>query len=239
MRLLLAGTLATLTAAGLAAIPTRVLTDEDLSAARAIRENRLRADARFLATRDDRVAREYVAARFEAIGLEPGAPGGSWEQPPEVPHRMSAHVIGRLPGRDPEVAGEAVVFNSALGNASGLASMLAIAEAFAALPARPRRSILFAAVADEDQGGRTPGIRVIGLDPSTLDDWLRAVAQTRGRAVVPEASTSEGDFAGAVENARLLFHVGARVADAPGTPEGRPGDELAATRKTALVDLGR
>jgi hypothetical protein len=82
MRLLLAGTLATLTAAGLAAIPTRVLTDEDLSASRAIRESRLRADVRFLATRDDRVAREYVAARFEAIGLEPGAPGGSWEQPP-------------------------------------------------------------------------------------------------------------------------------------------------------------
>ena len=239
MRLLLAGTLATLTAAGLAAIPTRVLTDEGLSAARAIRENRLRADVRFLATREDRVAREYLAARFEAIGLEPGAPGGSWEQPLEASHRVSADVIGRLPGRDTEVAGEAVVFTGALGNASGLASMLAIAEAFAALPARPRRSILFAAVAAGEQGGRTPGIHVIGLDPSTLDDWLRAVAQTRDRAVVPEASMPEGDFAGAVENARLLFHVGARVADAPGAPEGRPGDELAAARKTALVDLGR
>jgi hypothetical protein len=152
---------------------------------------------------------------------------------------MSAHVIGRLPGRDPEVAGEAVVFNGALGNASGLASVLAIAEAFAALPARPRRSILFAAVAAEEQGERTPGIRVIGLGQSTLDDWLRAVAETRGRAVVPEASTPEGDFAGAVENTRLLFHVGARVADAPGTPELRPGDDRAAARKAVFVDLGR
>jgi hypothetical protein len=239
MRLLLAGTLATLTAAGLAAIPTRVLTDEDLSAARAIRENRLRADVRFLATREDRVVREYVAARFEAIGLEPGAPGGSWEQPLEVSHRMSANVIGRLPGRDPEVAGEAVVYDGALGNASGLASMLAIAEAFAARPVRPRRSILFAAVATGEQGGRAPGIRVIGLGRSTLDDWIRAVAQTQGRAVVTEAPTAEWDLAGAVEDARLLFHVGARVADAPQAPEWRPGDELAAARKTALAELGR
>jgi hypothetical protein len=51
----------------------------------------VRADIRFLssdllegrgpATRGERLAREYLASRFEAIGLEPGAPGGSWEQP--------------------------------------------------------------------------------------------------------------------------------------------------------------
>ena len=32
------------------------------------------------ATRGDALARAYVAARFEAIGLEPGAPGGAFEQ---------------------------------------------------------------------------------------------------------------------------------------------------------------
>jgi len=51
----------------------------------------MRADIRFLssdllegrgpATRGDRLARAYLASRFEAIGLEPGAPGGAWEQP--------------------------------------------------------------------------------------------------------------------------------------------------------------
>ena len=54
----------------------------------------MRADIRFLAsdllegrgpaTRGDRLAREYIASRFEAIGLEPGAPGGAWEQPVEI-----------------------------------------------------------------------------------------------------------------------------------------------------------
>ena len=91
MRLLLAGALATMTAAGLATIRPALLTDEERAAAATIRENRMRADVRFLssdllegrgpATRGDRLAREYVASRFEAIGLEPGAPGGAWEQP--------------------------------------------------------------------------------------------------------------------------------------------------------------
>jgi hypothetical protein len=72
MRLLLAGALATLTAAGLAAIRPALLTDEERAAASTIRENRMRADVRFLssdmlegrgpATRGDRLAREYLAS---------------------------------------------------------------------------------------------------------------------------------------------------------------------------------
>ena len=87
MRFLAASALAVLTAAGLAAIRPAVLTQEEREAARAIRENRMRADIRFLssdllegrgpATRGDRLARAYVASRFEAIGLEPVAPGSS------------------------------------------------------------------------------------------------------------------------------------------------------------------
>ena len=90
MRLLLAGALATITAAGLAAIRPALLTDEERAAAYTIRDTRMRADVRFLssdllegrgpATRGDRLARAYLATRFEAIGLEPGAPGGAWEQ---------------------------------------------------------------------------------------------------------------------------------------------------------------
>ena len=50
MRLLLAGTLATLTAAGLAAIRPALLTDEERATASTIRENRMRADVRFLSS---------------------------------------------------------------------------------------------------------------------------------------------------------------------------------------------
>jgi hypothetical protein len=162
----------------------------------------------------------------------------------EVARRATANVIGLLRGRDPELAreavvytahhdhygskpgpsGEAVVYNGALDNASGVAALLAIAEAFAALPERPRRSILFAAVAAEEQGllgstylarhppvpagrlaaninldgmniwGRTRDVPVVGLGKSSLDDWIRALAEAQGRVVVPEAFPEKGAF---------------------------------------------
>jgi Zn-dependent M28 family amino/carboxypeptidase len=162
----------------------------------------------------------------------------------EIARRASANVIGLLRGRDPELAreavvytahhdhygskpgpsGEAIVYNGALDNASGVAALLAIAEAFAALPERPRRSILFAAVAAEEQGllgstylvrhppvpasrlaaninldgmniwGRTRDVPVVGLGKSSLDDWIRALAEAQGRTVVPEAFPEKGAF---------------------------------------------
>jgi Zn-dependent M28 family amino/carboxypeptidase len=556
MRFLVAGTLATVTAAGLAAIRLPILTEEEKAAAREIREERMRADIRFLssellegrgpATRGDALARAYVASRFEALGLEPGAPGESWEQPVdlvgvtascppvlrvvrgearedlrlledyvaysgvpasearlqdaeivfvgygvvapefrwddykgadlrgrvllflnnepesdpslfagerrlyygrwdykhemaakmgaagaillhteasagygwkvvpaswtgeqlslpagpgeptlpvkawvteeagqriarlagrdldalraaaetrafhpvplgvrmsltlknEVRRRSTANVIALLRGRDADLAREAVlytahhdhygvkpgpagepeVYNGALDNASGVAALLGIAEAFVALPERPRRSILFAAVAAEEHGllgsdhlakhppvpagrlaanlnmdgmniwGRTRDVPVIGLGKSSLDDWIRAIAEAQGRVVVEEAFpdkgayyrsdhlsfarvgvpaacvdagtevlgkppgwgrarqraweeahyhqptddlTAEWDLAGAAEDARLLFHVGAKVADSPLAPAWRPGDEFEAARRKALAELGR
>ena len=93
MRLALAATLATVTATSLAVIRPALLTDEEQLAAETIRERRLRADTRFLSsdllegrgpgTRGDRLAREYVAARFEALGLVPGI-GSAWEQEVEL-----------------------------------------------------------------------------------------------------------------------------------------------------------
>ena len=44
------------------------------------------------------------------------------------------------------------IYNGAVDNASGTAGLLTIAKAFSALPVKPRRSILFAAVAAEEQG---------------------------------------------------------------------------------------
>jgi Zn-dependent M28 family amino/carboxypeptidase len=554
MRLLLAGTVATFTAVGLAAIKPAVITTDEKRAADTIREHRIRADVRFLssdllegrapATRGDALAREYVASRFEAIGLEPAGAGSSWYQPVEmvgvtascprelrvtggngnetlqvgkdyiafsgvqarearisdaeivfvgygivapehrwddykgadlrgklllfmnndpesdpalfegrrrlyygrwdykfaraaelgaagaiiihtdhsagykwqvvqsswtgeqlslpaaheptlqvkawlteeasrritrlggrdldalrasaesrdfrpvplgvrlslllqnsVSRRTSANVIGRLPGRDATLGkeavlytahhdhlgvrkgatGEPVVYNGALDDAAGVAAMLAIAEAFTALPERPRRSILFASVTAEEQGllgsetlarnppvapgllaanvnldganiwGRTRDVAVIGLGKSSLDDWIRVIAGAQDRVVVPESFpdrgsyyrsdhfsfarigvpaayidvgtdvrgrpsgwgrarqeawegahyhqptddlTSDWDLSGAIEDAQLLFLLGAKVADAPLSPSWRPGDEFEAARKKALAAIG-
>jgi hypothetical protein len=91
---MLAGTLATLTAASLAIIRPALLTEDERAVTQSMRESRWRADVRFLSsdllegrapgTRGDELARGYVAARFEAIGLAPGAQGGAWEQPVEL-----------------------------------------------------------------------------------------------------------------------------------------------------------
>lgn len=84
----------------------------------------------------------------------------------------TANVLAWLPGRDPELADQAVIYtahhdhlgrgnadadgddiyNGARDNASGSAMILAIAKAYKALPEAPRRSILFAFVGAEEQG---------------------------------------------------------------------------------------
>jgi Zn-dependent M28 family amino/carboxypeptidase len=83
----------------------------------------------------------------------------------------SANVLGLLPGSDPKLKDEVVIFtahhdhlgvgapdkdgdaiyNGALDNASGVGALLAIARAAAAGPA-PKRSLLFMTVAAEEQG---------------------------------------------------------------------------------------
>lgn len=84
----------------------------------------------------------------------------------------SSNVIAILPGSDPALAGEYVllmahldhngvresakgpdkIYNGAMDNASGTATMLAVAKAFADSGTRPKRSILFAAVTAEEDG---------------------------------------------------------------------------------------
>jgi len=263
----------------------------------------------------------------------------------EVQKKQTANVIARLPGSDPVLAGEAVlytahhdhlgtrpgaqpgqdaIYNGALDNASGVAALLAIAEAMKALPERPRRSILFAAVAAEEQGllgsrylarnppvaagrlaadinidgvniwGPSQDVTVVGLGKSSLDDWIRALAAAQGREVVGDQFPDRGSFyrsdqislarigvpsaylkagirtigrppawgreqqeayeakdyhqpsdelrsdwnlEGAVEDARLLFYLGVKVANTTPLPAWRPGDEFEAARKKALAQL--
>ncbi|MBB4838332.1 Zn-dependent M28 family amino/carboxypeptidase [Sphingomonas kyeonggiensis] len=86
--------------------------------------------------------------------------------------KKSNNVIGILPGSDPKLANEYVVlsahldhegtqldvegedkiFNGAMDNAAGVASMLEAARAFTQSGKRPRRSILFVALTAEEDG---------------------------------------------------------------------------------------
>jgi Zn-dependent M28 family amino/carboxypeptidase len=162
----------------------------------------------------------------------------------QVSRKQTANVLGRLPGSDPVLSKEAVIYtahhdhlgiregtkpgedaiyNGAKDNASGVAAMLAIAEAMKALP-RPKRSVVFAAVAAEEQGllgaqyfaahptippgrlaaninidginifGRTKDITMIGLGKSSLDGWVTGLAAAQGRTVKADQFPDRGFF---------------------------------------------
>jgi len=115
-------------------------------------------------------------------------------RPVPLPLRLKAHLVSRvrrarsdnvlaiLPGSDPRLNDQAVVYtahydhlgiqpgrpgdniyNGAADNATGCGILLELARAFAQSPARPRRSILFAAVTAEEQGLR--GSEYLGKHP--------------------------------------------------------------------------
>jgi Zn-dependent M28 family amino/carboxypeptidase len=155
----------------------------------------------------------------------------------------SQNVIGRLEGRDPLLKNEHVmysahwdgfgrnpaltgdqIFNGALDNASGMATMLAMAEAFTRLPGGTKRSMLFLAPTAEESTmlgaryyathplwplertladinmdimnfwGRTKAIVSIGYGMTTLDDLLTAEAASQGRIVLPDPEAEKGYF---------------------------------------------
>jgi len=156
----------------------------------------------------------------------------------------TGNVLGLLRGSDPKLADQVVVFtahhdhfgigkpdatgdtiyNGAIDNASGCGALVALARAFAALPERPRRSILFAFVAAEERGllgsqylaahppfppgriaadinldagnvfGRTRDITYIGYGKSSLDAVVDAVAAQQGRVVQGDQYPDRGSF---------------------------------------------
>jgi hypothetical protein len=161
--------------------------------------------------------------------------------------RISGNVLGLLKGSDPELSKQWIVFtahhdhigktevrdpradniyNGAVDNASGVGSMLAIARAMASLPEsqRPKRSILFAAVAAEEQGllgseflarnppipagqlaavinidginilGPTEDIAVIGRGKSDMDKIVERLARWQNRVVVGDQFPDRGYY---------------------------------------------
>ena len=163
----------------------------------------------------------------------------------DVTRKKTANVIGRLPGSDPKLSPEAVIYtahhdhlgikadakpgedaiyNGAFDNATGVAALLALGDAMAALQPRPKRSVLFAAVAAEEQGllgsqfmarnlplpagriaaninmdginifGRTKDIEMIGLGKSSLDDVVKELVTRQGRELLPDQMPDRGFF---------------------------------------------
>jgi Zn-dependent M28 family amino/carboxypeptidase len=156
----------------------------------------------------------------------------------------TANVAGLLPGSDPKLKDEVVVvtahhdhlgigppdstgdkiYNGAEDNAAGCAQVLAIARAMAALPERPRRSVLVLFVAAEEQGllgskyyslhptfapgkiaanvnydggnfrGRTKDLTFIGYGKSSLDGIVRTLLEKQGRTLVPDQFPDRGFF---------------------------------------------
>ncbi len=90
----------------------------------------------------------------------------------DITRAESANVLGLIPGSDPELSDEVVIYtahhdhlgigtpnedgdviyNGARDNATGVAQAMAIARAIKALPSAPRRSVLIALVGGEEQG---------------------------------------------------------------------------------------
>jgi len=117
-----------------------------------------------------------------------------------------------------------VLYNGAQDNASGVAALLDVAEALASLEPRPKRSVLFAAVAAEESGllgsqyfcehpttapgriaanlnidginiwGRTRDLAFVGLGKSTLDDVVGGVARAAGRTLTGDDRPDKGAF---------------------------------------------
>lgn len=155
----------------------------------------------------------------------------------------SRNVIAKLEGSDPVLKNEYVVYsahwdhlgvgapvngdtiyNGALDNATGVATVLEIAKALKQAQPQPKRSFLFLMVTAEEKGllgseyysvnplyplaktvaninidginqwGRTKDISVVGLGASDLDDYLLQAAQEQGRTITPDPEPEKGFY---------------------------------------------
>jgi Zn-dependent M28 family amino/carboxypeptidase len=155
----------------------------------------------------------------------------------------SANVVAKLPGSDPTLADQAVlitahydhkgigpatkgdsIYNGAEDNASGVAAMLAAAQALAQVTPRPKRSLLFIATTAEESGllgseayvrdpivpldrtgavvnidganvrGETRDIAALGADRSDLGGTFGAAAAAESLVATGDPDPSKGSF---------------------------------------------
>lgn len=113
------------------------------------------------------IAAEYIAAQFRRAALEP-QPDGTYFQTASEGRR---NVVGVLPGSHPKLKDQYVlvtahydhvgvraegdgdlIYNGANDNASGVASMIEIANTLASRTVKPRRTVVFIAYYGEEKG---------------------------------------------------------------------------------------
>jgi Zn-dependent M28 family amino/carboxypeptidase len=82
------------------------------------------------------------------------------------------------------------------------------------------------------------GLDVVGKPPGWARERVEEYVQKRYHQPSDELDGT-WDFLGAVDDVRLLVVSGLRIADAPGLPAWRPGDEFEAARKRALEEAAR
>ena len=258
----------------------------------------------------------------------------------QVQRLTSPNVVAIYRGNDPTLKNEYVVYsahwdhlgirpdqsgdniyNGAVDNATGIAGMIAIANAFNSLGLKPKRSVLFIATTAEEQGllgaeyyarhplvplqqtvaninldsmnalGATTDITPLGADRSTIGKIIEEVAKENNLTVSPDPRPEQGsfyrsdhfpfakagvpavslnpgvkfvghhdkwgeeqftdynqhryhqpsdeyspnwDFTGMVQQARLAFWIGLRVANATETPQWNKGDEFERARLKSL-----
>jgi Zn-dependent M28 family amino/carboxypeptidase len=158
-------------------------------------------------------------------------------------HIESVNVVARLPGSDPALAQQAVlvsahwdhkgigpvvngdsIYNGAEDNASGVAAMLATAEALTQVQPRPKRTLLFIATTAEESGllgsetyaehplvplaqtaailnidganvrGRTRDIAALGIERSSLGAVFRRAAAAERLTPTGDPDASKGSF---------------------------------------------
>lgn len=156
----------------------------------------------------------------------------------------TANVVARLEGSDPEVRDEAIlysahhdhigigtpdesgdrIYNGAIDNATGTAIVLELARLWSETTPRPKRSIIFAMVAAEEQGllgsqwyGRNPSIpagkialalnfdaiymigrvrdvTMIGVERTTFNPAAERVTKALGLTIVPDQDPEQGFY---------------------------------------------
>ncbi|MCH8322447.1 MAG: M28 family peptidase [Proteobacteria bacterium] len=161
--------------------------------------------------------------------------------PNEINHSRSRNVVGIVPGSEKpdeyflymahwdhfgigeEIDGDNI-YNGAFDNASGIAALLELAEAFGSLETAPKRTMVFLATTAEEQGllgsehygenplfplnktiaglnidglnliGRTRDIVVTGFGLSEMDAYLERAAAAQGRVLAPDPDVEKGYY---------------------------------------------
>jgi Zn-dependent M28 family amino/carboxypeptidase len=176
---------------------------------------------------------------FKPVTLQGATFSASYQLKQETIH--SKNVLGRLPGTThpnetilygahwdhlgvgaPDARGD-TIYNGAVDNGTGIASVLELARMFASGP-KPQRSVVFAFWTAEEKGllgseyyaanpvyplettvagfnidalsptGRTHDAIVVGSGQSDLEDRLKAVLAANNRVITPDASPEAGYF---------------------------------------------